>query len=177
MTIRNMIHQITNLLKRRVLPANIYARNIGVKMGKSCKISSTNFGTEPYLIELGNNVHVTSGVTFITHEGGLWIFRHRIPNFDVFGKIKVGSNTYIGNNATILYGVEIGKNCIIGYGSVVTKSIPPNSVVAGFPAKVISTVSEFETKMLKSNMGTKLMNVHEKKSKLVGMPDTAFVKK
>ena len=110
MDVWKILRQIDNLLKRKLLPANVYARSIGVKMGKSCKISSTNFGTEPYLIELGDHVHVTSGVTFITHEGGLWIFRMSKSDFDVFGKIKVGSNTYIGNNASILYGVEIGKN-------------------------------------------------------------------
>jgi len=177
MAVRSTLYKIADLVKRRLLPPHIYARSVGVKMGHSCKISTTNFGTEPYLIELGNNVHITSGVTFINHEGGLWVFRHRTPNFDVFGKIKVGSNTYIGNNATLLYGIEIGNNCIIGYGSVVTKSVPPNSVAVGCPAKVITSVSDFKEKVLKYDMGTKLMRASEKRAKLINSPDTAFIHK
>ena len=54
-----------------------------------------------------------------------------------FGKIKVGNNSFIGCNVTILRGVTIGNNCVIGAGSVVTKNVPDGEVWAGNPAKFI----------------------------------------
>lgn len=57
------------------------------------------------------------------------------------GGIKIGDNVWIGDRVSILQNVEIGYGCIIGTGSVVTKSIPPYSVVAGIPAKVIKQLS------------------------------------
>lgn len=53
--------------------------------------------------------------------------------------IKIGENCWIGSKATVLAGVEIGANCIVAAGAVVTKSMPPNSIIAGVPAKVIRT--------------------------------------
>lgn len=55
--------------------------------------------------------------------------------------VSIGNNVWIGGNATILPGVTIGDNCIIGAGSVVTKNVAPNTVVGGNPAKVLKTIS------------------------------------
>lgn len=109
------------------------------------------FGSEPYLIELGDNVRITNGVRFVTHDGGLWVLRN-LGKIDIsvgkFGKIKVGSNTHIGWNAIIMPGVTIGSNCIIGCGAVVTKDIPDNSVAVGVPARVIETIDEYYEKVM-----------------------------
>ena len=59
------------------------------------------------------------------------------------GCIEVLDNVFIGSNSTILSGVKIGPNAIIGAGSVVTKDVPENSVVAGVPAKVIGKFDEY----------------------------------
>ena len=103
------------------------------------------FGSDPYLITIGNNVHITKGVTFTTHDGGTLILRKEVPDLELTAPIAVGDDVYIGVNAVILPGVTIGNRCIIGAGAVVTKSIPGNSVAVGVPAKVVKTVDEYLT--------------------------------
>ena len=75
------------------------------------------------------------------------VFHEFIPSS---GKIKIGNNVCFGQNCTVLKGVEIGDNCIIGYGSLVTKSIPENSVAVGRPAKVVCTLGEYYEKRKKA---------------------------
>jgi acetyltransferase-like isoleucine patch superfamily enzyme len=101
------------------------------------------WGTEPWIIRIGNNVHITDGVKFITHDGGTLLFRKDIPDLEITGPIIVGNNVYFGNNVIVLPGVTIGDNVIIGAGAVVTKNIPNNSVAVGVPAKVIETADEY----------------------------------
>jgi acetyltransferase-like isoleucine patch superfamily enzyme len=101
------------------------------------------FGTEPWLIDIGNNVFITNGVQFITHDGGTLLLRREVPDLELTAPIKVGDDVYIGLNAMILPGVTIGSRVIIGAGAVVTKSIPDNAVAVGVPAKVVKTVDEY----------------------------------
>src|SRR5690554_6087907 len=93
-----------NLIKYFYTP-EVYAVKEGVKIGDNCYIATRAFGSEPYLIEIGNHVQITSGVKFFTHGGG-WVFREEFPDLDTFGKIKIGNNVYIGNNALIMPGVS-----------------------------------------------------------------------
>lgn len=171
-----MLRKIIDLCKRRFYTPTHYARSIGVKVGQDTIISSIDFGSEPYLIEIGNNVRVTEGVKFFTH-GGAGCFRHKYPNFDFFGKIKIGNSVYIGNNVLIMPGVTIGDNVLVGAGSVVTKSIDNGLVVAGNPAKVITTMDDFEVKMLPYNLNTKQLNRKDKKKHLLNLPKEKFVVK
>jgi acetyltransferase-like isoleucine patch superfamily enzyme len=159
------------------LTPKFYAKLVGVKIGNNCRIVSKNFGSEPYLIEIGNHVHITKGVNFITHDGAVWVFRDIYPELDMFGKIIIEDNTYIGNNATILPGVCIGRNCIVGANSVVTKSIPDNCVVAGNPAKYITSTESFLKKALQYNARTKNLDYSEKKKFLLSKEFNLFVKK
>lgn len=142
-------------------------RKKGTKIGSNCIIDKTaEFGTEPYLVEIGNDVRITKGVRFITHDGSLWVVRNLglVPaESDYFGKIKIGNNTNIGWDAIIMPGVTIGQNCIVGAGAVVTKDIPDNSVVVGVPAKVIESVEEYADKKKEYCVPTKGMNSKEKK--------------
>ena len=139
----------------------------GGKLGYNCEIySSVVFGTEPYLIEIGNNVRITDGVKFVTHDGGLWVLRNIYDDMkkaDYFGKIIIKDNVHIGWNTVIMPGVTIGKNCIIGCGAVVTKDIPDNSVAVGIPAKVIETIDEYYSKKKDKCIMTKGLSQAEKK--------------
>lgn len=153
-----------------------YARKMGVKVGKDCYILTKYFGSEPYLIEIGNHVQITSDVRFFTH-GGNWVFREKYPDLDTFGKIKIGNNVYIGNCALILPGVTIGNNVIIAAGSIVTKSFDNNVIIGGNPARVISTIDELEKSMLRYNVNTKKLTPKEKQIFLLNLDDDQFVKK
>jgi UDP-3-O-[3-hydroxymyristoyl] glucosamine N-acyltransferase len=175
--IRKLLMMLGYKLKYLGYSDEDYARAIGVKIGKNCIISTRLWGREPYLIEIGNHVRVTSGVSFIIHDGGVWVFREEIPSIDVFGKIKVEDNTYIGNNVVILPGVKIGKNCVIGASSVVTKSIPDNTVAAGNPARFICNTDEYKKKMIPLNLDTKLMSEEEKRKKIMALPNHKQIKK
>jgi acetyltransferase-like isoleucine patch superfamily enzyme len=114
-----------------------YWRKQGMKIGKNCRLETMSFSTEPYLIEIGDHVAIAMGTDFVTHDGGIWCFRHEIVNGDIFGKIKIGDNVMIGVNCTILPNTVVGNNCIIGAGSVVRGKFPDNSVIFGNPAKVV----------------------------------------
>lgn len=101
----------------------------GVRVGQGSRISSHSFVCEGVVI--GKKVFVAHGVMFINDKfsdakGRGWKLR----------KTYVGDGVKIGSNATILP-VKIGKGSMIGAGAVVTKNVPPNSIVVGNPAKII----------------------------------------
>ena len=147
-----------------------YWRSLGANIGERCEIySSASFGSEPYLITLGDHVRINSGVNFVTHDGGVWVLREcyeDLKEIDLFGKIRVGNNVHIGTNALIMPGVTIGNNCIIGCGAIVTKSIPDNSIAVGIPARVIETVEEYKEEHLADFDKTKALSAAEKKEYL-----------
>jgi acetyltransferase-like isoleucine patch superfamily enzyme len=143
-----------------------YARKIGVKVGERCRfigIKAGTFGSEPYLVTIGSHVTITGNVQFITHDGGVWVFRDEFPEIDVLGRIIIGNNVFIGFNSIIMPGVTVGDNVVIGAGSVVTKNIPSNSVVAGVPAKVISTFESYKEKSIKNSLNTKNITPEKKR--------------
>lgn len=117
-----------------------YFRKQGAKIGQKCNIYSMEFSTEPFLIDIGNHVAISAGTEFITHDGSVFCFQNEIDG-QVFGKIKIGNNVFIGINCTILYNTSIGDNCIVGVGSVVRGEFPDNSVIIGNPAKVVMKTS------------------------------------
>lgn len=105
--------------------------------------------TRPSLIEIGDNVDINVNFTIQTHDYTSHVFLNLFNEFVASsGRVKIGNNIYFGCNVTILKGVIIGDNCIIGACSLVTKDIPENSVAVGFPAKVICTIEEFYIKRL-----------------------------
>lgn len=141
----------------------------GLKFGEGLDIAKdVNFGSEPYLINIGKNVRISLGVKLITHDGGMWTLRKMkmLENSDYFGKIIIGDNVNIGMNAMILPGVRIGNNSIIGAGAIVTKDVEDNTIVAGVPAKRIETIEEYYKKKKDKCDFTKNMNARQKKKYL-----------
>ena len=147
-----------------------FLRNKGVEIGSDCEIyKSAYFGTEPYLITIGNHVRINSGVQLITHDGGMWVLRSLFSEFkdaDKFGAIKIGNNVHIGTNAMIMPGVTIGDNVIIATGAVVTHNVPSSTVWGGVPAKQIETLDEYASKNSQKILNTKHMSTVEKKEYL-----------
>ena len=123
-----------------------YARSIGVQVGERCRLlelQPNTFGSEPWMVKLGDHVEITSGVRFITHDGGMWVFREKFPDIDILAPISVGNNVFIGINAILLPGVTIGDNCVIAAGAVVSRDIPSGMVAAGVPARPIKTIDAY----------------------------------
>ncbi len=142
-----------------------FLRKHGMIIGADCHLETLSFGTEPYLITIGDHVAIAGGTTFITHDGGIRCFREEFPFDDVFGEIRIGNNVHIGLNCTILPNTEIGDNCIIGAGSVVRGKFKENSVIVGNPARVITSMSilKFFYKSNPGRLGTARMTDQEKK--------------
>lgn len=117
----------------------------GVKIGKRCKIQSHAFICEGVLIE--DEAFISHGVMFIND---------RMPRSTIqagclkgnedwlMEKTIVKKRASIGTNATIMCGINIGEHSIVGAGSVVTKDVPPYTIVAGNPAKIISHLSRHD---------------------------------
>ena len=169
MKIRTMVYKLKKLLASEQTYVNILKRG-GVMIGENCIVDKTaEFGTEPYLISMGNNVRITKGVRFVTHDGSLWVPRNLglvDKKADFFGKIVIGNNVNIGWDAIIMPGVQIGDNCIIAAGAIVTKNVPDNSVAVGIPARVLESVQEYAHKKKNSCVLTKNMTSEEKKAYL-----------
>lgn len=149
--IRGLIRRAkTSYEKRQYTPATIaeYLRKSGAQVGEGCYIIPKDVGTEPYLVKIGNHVAIASGVAFITHDGGPWIFREEIPDIQVFGPIVIEDNCLIGQNAILFPNIRIGKNSIVAAGSVVISDVPPNTIVMGVPARPMGSVEKYKEKCL-----------------------------
>ena len=126
-------------------------RAMGVRIGEGCRIYTSNFGSEPFLIKIGNRVCISNDVTFVNHQLN-WPFQEKYDSLTGFDTIEIKDNCQIGVNVTILPGVTIGPNSIVGAGSVVVKDVPADSVAAGNPARVITTMEEYEKKCVEGHI-------------------------
>jgi acetyltransferase-like isoleucine patch superfamily enzyme len=155
-----MVRSLRNLLSlidRRVSTVNSklyvgYLRRKGVRVGEGTEF----FGrksidmTRPCLIEIGKKCVITSDVLMLSHGYDWAILREKYGEMlGSSGKVVIEDNVFIGAHTVILKGVRIGRNTIIGAGSVVTHDIPADSVAAGNPCKVVMSISEYYEKRKK----------------------------
>ena len=126
----DLFHKVRYFLLKKRDPIR-YAREIG----KNCRlIGSPNWGSEPWLITIGNHTEVSCDCALVTHDGATWVFRNeeKYKNVVKFGKIKIGDDCFIGARSTIMPGVSIGDKAIVGACSLVNKSIPSGEIWRGF---------------------------------------------
>lgn len=126
-------------------------RSLGAKIGERTTVYEPRTTlideTRPFLIDIGDDVQITRGVTILTH-GYDWSVLKGVYGevLGSAGKVTIGNNVFIGMNTTILKGVTVGNNVIIGANSLVNKDLPDNGVYAGNPAKFICTVEQYYEK-------------------------------
>lgn len=132
------ISAIRNYLKIR------WYRYKGIKIGKYTYVSPKAYIDKSgnNLIEIGSNCFITRNCIILCHtqayQGGplaLW-------GSNQLGKVKIGSNVFIGVGTTILPGVTIGDNVVIGAMSLVNSDIPANSIAFGIPCKKVKCLNE-----------------------------------
>lgn len=134
-----------------------YLRKKGIKIGKDTNFYSpwTIFVDiqRPWMIEIGDNVHITSGCNILQH-GYDWAVTKKLYGevLGSSGKVKIGNNVFIGVKTTILKGVTIGDNVVIGANSLVNKDLASNAVYAGNPAKFIMTIDDYFHKRKKEQL-------------------------
>lgn len=169
----NRIGKLVNQVKRRsislVAPLNneAYMKALNKYMikagfninGDVCYVHPTVYfdGSDYSLITLENGVSISRDVMFLTHDFSINTVykgldlknsdeierKYKKDRCRVLRPISVGSNTFIGAKAFICPGAKIGKNCLIGAGSVVRGTIPDNSVASGNPCVVLCKTSEW----------------------------------
>lgn len=147
--------------KRAIIPI---LRKNGAAIGERCDIESPLIfhnckGKEYSNLEIGNNCHIGKS-TFFDLRGKVTIRDNVVISmrcsiithidmsksdlssiYPVIQKdVIINDNCYLGINSTILMGVELGKNCVVAAGSVVSRSFPPHSLIGGVPAKLISKI-------------------------------------
>jgi acetyltransferase-like isoleucine patch superfamily enzyme len=123
-----------------------YFRSQGVEIGEDVEIFGAKlftFGSEPYLVSIGNQVTISHSVDFITHDGGLRIARAKYPGAYLYGRIQVADRCFLGAHCVLLPGAKVGAGCVIGSGAIITGEIPPGVVAIGAPARPVRSVGEY----------------------------------
>lgn len=150
-----MIKRVSRLVKA-VLSLGLFylgggvraARFQGVRVGEGCRIYINSFGTEPFLISIGDRVTITSRVRILTHDGSTCLVKdERGVRFQRYLPVSIGDDVFVGVNSIILPGVSIGSRVVVAAGSVVTRDVPSDVVVAGNPARVIGSFEAFSRKV------------------------------
>ena len=158
-----------------------YLKKKGVNIGKNVNFYSPHTIridiTTPYMIKIGNNVHITAGVTILNHGYDWIVANEKYGNvFGCVGTVKIGNNVFIGNNAPILKGAEIGDNVIIGANSLVNNKCLKEGVYAGVPAKYIMSLDEYIKKRISAQDEEAKNIVYEYYNKYKKIPDKKILR-
>lgn len=140
-----------------------YYRSLGMTIGKNTHVFSRIVSSEPFLITIGNNVTISTGVNLLTHDASIGPVAGRDKYSDLVGPIIIGDNCFIGANSILLCGTTIPGGSIVAAGSVVTKTVicpedlqntnllcssllDDGIIIGGNPAKFICKTSDFVNK-------------------------------
>lgn len=138
-----VIRKIKRLIERIILKHSSPQRRANIMrkycyhIGENVRLWTYYFGTEPYLIDIHDNVCIAANVHFITHDVSAITVKQYLglPEDYVIDKvncISLCSNCMIGAHSILMPGVRIGQNSIVASGSIVTKNIPDNEVWGGY---------------------------------------------
>lgn len=155
---RKLFRLLKELYLRATKTGVEYARYKGVKIGDNCRIYTWEFGTEPWMISIGNKVTITNGVSILTHDGSTWLMDDEKGRRYLYRRVAIGNNIFIGINSIIMPGVKIEDNVIIAAGSIVTKSVPSGVIIAGNPAKIIGNFDTYQKEVLEKYVSDKDMD-------------------
>ena len=153
MNLRRYLRPFRGLLLRFRLRS---LKRAGLQIGDDCIMGTLGgfpeFGSEPYLVSIGNHVGFGQGVVFVTHDGGTFVINRDAPYKDVikYGRIIVHDNTFLGQNVVLMPGAEVGPNSVVAAGAIVSRATPPNSVIAGAPARAVMSIEEYARQCLVS---------------------------
>ena len=132
MLLKMIKHFMGNILRAAYIT---YLRRSGVRIGSNTNISlRAKIDTRRGKIIIGDNCYITYGCVILSHDATA---KRIYPNDDGSGTVIIEDNVFIGVNSVVLRNVRIGRNSIVGAGSVVTKDVPPNVIVAGNPAAIL----------------------------------------
>lgn len=120
-------------------------------LGENVELYTTSFGTEPYLINIEDNVCVAADVHFITHDVSCFRMANylnvRKKDIDKVGCITLKDNCFVGAFSILMPNIVIGRNSVIAAGFVVTKNVPDGEVWGGNPAHFIMKTEEYANKL------------------------------
>lgn len=137
------------------------------ELGENVHFQPRLIPSDPQLIKIHNNVAISTGVNFVTHDISHKVINGMKPQGEprleqFFGCIEICDNVCIGANVTILPNVKIGPNVIVGANSVVTHDVEPNSVVVGIPARKIGTFDDYVQRHTAEIQATPLSSYNKK---------------
>lgn len=145
-SISKIFHKIKSIIKHKIRgeASTEYLISKGLTVGRNfkrmdgCIIDSSHC----WLISIGDNVTLAPRVHILAHDASTKM----LLNYTKIGLVTIGHNVFIGASTTILPNVKVGDNVIIGAGSVIVKDIPNNVLVAGNPARIISSIETYHDK-------------------------------
>lgn len=143
-------------------------RNKFYYLGKNVELYTLSFGTEPYLISIHDDAVCAADVKFVNHDVSV----HRIckrhgldrDEIDKVGSIELFENCFVGHSTILMPNCSVGRNSVVGAGSIVTKHIPDNEVWAGVPAHFIMKVEDYDKKMMEASAKFPWMPAEKKRS-------------
>lgn len=137
-------------------------------LGKNVELYTLEFGTEPYLISIHDNVIVAAAVKFINHDVSVFnmarLLGLRRGDIDKIGGIELFDNCFVGAHTTLMPGCSVGRNSVIAAGSIVTKHVPDGEVWGGIPAKFIMTTEEYARRLQAKSAQFPWMPLEKKKA-------------
>ena len=160
--LQRLVHTVGLNLQRGAFARGAYLRKhkIFAEVGSCVRFQPRMVPLYPELIKLHNNIMIGAGVRFVTHDAVHTVLnRMNMGKFpEMVGCIEVMDNVFIGADSTIMPNVRIGKNVVIGAGSIVTKDCEENSIYAGVPARRLGSFDDFVAKRRNGGYATVARN-------------------